>query len=73
MHIHYNTNQTTLPSEISLFTPQDHLVFTIEKSGEYLGGTSLCTSHHAFNARLITLNVYLLLFAHSQGDFLVEN
>ena len=31
MHIHYNTNQTTLPLEISSFLPQDHLVFTIEK------------------------------------------
>ncbi|COG43362.1 integral membrane protein [Streptococcus pneumoniae] len=27
MHIHYNTNQTTLPLEISSFLPQDHLVF----------------------------------------------
>lgn len=26
MHIHYNTNQTTLPLEISSFLPQDHLV-----------------------------------------------
>ena len=32
MHIHYNTNQTTLPLEISSFLPQDHLVFTIEKA-----------------------------------------
>ncbi len=31
MHIHYNTNQTTLPLEISSLLPQDHLVFTIEK------------------------------------------
>ncbi|HEV6941037.1 TPA: transposase, partial [Streptococcus pneumoniae] len=31
MHIHYNTNQTTLPLEINSFLPQDHLVFTIEK------------------------------------------
>ena len=31
MHIHYNTNQTTLPLEIGSFLPQDHLVFTIEK------------------------------------------
>ncbi|HGZ7215163.1 TPA: hypothetical protein ACOL00_000594 [Streptococcus pneumoniae] len=31
MHIHYNTNQTTLPLEISSFLPQDHFVFTIEK------------------------------------------
>ncbi|KEQ40784.1 transposase, IS4 family [Streptococcus mitis] len=38
MHIHYNTNQTTLPLEISSFLPQDHLVFTIEKSGKYLEG-----------------------------------
>ena len=31
MHIHYNTNQTTLPLEIRSFLPQDQLVFTIEK------------------------------------------
>ena len=31
MHIHYNTNKTTLSLEISSFLLQDHLVFTIEK------------------------------------------
>ena len=31
MHIHYNTNQTTLPLEIRSFLSQDHLVFTIDK------------------------------------------
>ena len=31
MHIHYNTDKTTLPLEIGSFLPQDHLVFTIEK------------------------------------------
>ncbi|KXT68124.1 Transposase [Streptococcus gordonii] len=32
MHIHYNTNQTTLPLEIASFLPQDHVVFTIKKA-----------------------------------------
>ncbi len=31
MHIHYNTNQTTLPLEISSFLPQDHLVLLLKK------------------------------------------
>ena len=31
MYIHYNTNQTCLPLEISSVLPQDHIVFTIEK------------------------------------------
>ncbi|MFU2204066.1 transposase [Streptococcus pluranimalium] len=31
MHIHYNTNQTILPLELSSYLPQDHIVFTIEK------------------------------------------
>lgn len=31
MHIRYDTNQKTLPLEISSYLPQDYLVFTIEK------------------------------------------
>ena len=31
MHIHYNTNQTTLPLELACILPQGHIVFTIEK------------------------------------------
>ena len=31
MHIHYNTNQTTLPLELAYVLPQGHIVFTIEK------------------------------------------
>ena len=31
MHIHYNTNQTTLPLELACVLPPDHIVFTIEK------------------------------------------
>lgn len=31
MHIRYDTNQKTLPLEISSYLPQGYLVFTIEK------------------------------------------
>ena len=31
MHIHYNSNQTTLPLELACVLPQGHIVFTIEK------------------------------------------
>ncbi|MEY8463162.1 hypothetical protein [Streptococcus merionis] len=31
MHIHYNTNQTTLPLELSCILPPNHVVFTIEQ------------------------------------------
>lgn len=48
MHIHYNTNQTTLPLEISSFLPQDHLVFTIEKVVNTLEERHFYTSYHAF-------------------------
>lgn len=29
MHIHYNTNQTTLPLELACVLPQGHIVFII--------------------------------------------
>ena len=48
MHIHYNTNQTTLPLEISSFLPQDHLVFTIEKVVNTLEDSHFHTFYHAF-------------------------
>lgn len=48
MHIHYNTNQTTLPLEISYFLPQDHLVFTIEKVVNTLEDSHFHAFYHAF-------------------------
>ncbi|HEU3578914.1 TPA: hypothetical protein VVJ86_000808, partial [Streptococcus pneumoniae] len=48
MHIHYNTNQTTLPLEISSFLPQDHLVFTIEKVVNTLEERHFYAFYHAF-------------------------
>lgn len=62
MHIHYNTNQTTLPLEISSFLPQDHLVFTIEKVVNTLEDSHFHTFYHALVARLITLKCLYLLF-----------
>ena len=48
MHTHYNTNQTTLPLEISSFLPQDHLVFTIEKVVNTLEDSHFHAFYHAF-------------------------
>ena len=49
MHIHYNTNQTTLPLEIRSFLLQDHLVFTIENLAmQYLTG-QLVVSYRTIN------------------------
>ncbi|CJB49366.1 transposase [Streptococcus pneumoniae] len=63
MHIHYNTNQTTLPLEISSFLPQDHLVFTIEKVVNTLEERHFYTSSiMPLVARLITLKCLYLLF-----------
>lgn len=58
MHIHYNTNQTTLPLEIGSFLPQDHLVFTINT----LEDRHFHAFYHAFGPRLITLKCLYLLF-----------
>ena len=49
MHIHCNTNQTTLPLEICSFLPQDHLVFTIEKVVNTLEDHHFHASHPAHN------------------------
>ncbi|CIW69194.1 transposase [Streptococcus pneumoniae] len=67
MHIHYNTNQTTLPLEISSFLPQDHLVFTIEKVVNTLEDCHF----HAFDRPSYHLKMLVstLLFAYSQGIF----
>lgn len=48
MHIRYNTNQTTLPLEISSFLPQDQLVFTIEKVVNTLEDSHFHAFYHAF-------------------------
>ena len=48
MPIHYNTNQTTIPLEISSFLPQDHLVFTIEKVVNTLEDSHFHAFYHAF-------------------------
>lgn len=62
MHIHYNTNQTTLPLEISSFLPQDHLIFTIEKVVNTLEDCHFHAFYHAFGSRPITLKCLYLLF-----------
>ncbi|WP_345789486.1 transposase [Streptococcus sp. 9903] len=71
MHIHYNTNQTTLPLEISSFLPQDHLVFTIEKVVNTLEDCHFHTFYHAFGRPSYhpKMLVSTLLFAYSQGIF----
>ena len=48
MHIHYNTNQTTLPLEIHSFLQQDHLVFTIEKVVKTLEDCHFYAFYHPF-------------------------
>ena len=71
MHIHYNTNQTTLPLEISSFLPQDHLVFTIEKVVNTLEDSHFHAFYHAFGRPSYhpKMLVSTLLFAYSQGIF----
>ena len=71
MHIHYNTNQTTLPLEISSFLPQDHLVFTIEKVVNTLEDCHFHAFYHAFARPSYhpKMLVSTLLFAYSQGIF----
>ena len=71
MHIHYNTNQTTLPLEISSFLPQDHLVFTIEKVVNTLEDYHFHAFCHAFGRPSYhpKMLVSTLLFAYSQGIF----
>ncbi|CVW26327.1 transposase [Streptococcus pneumoniae] len=62
MHIHYNTNQTTLPLEISSFLPQDHLVFTIEKVVNTLEDCHFHAFYHAFDRPSYHLKSLYLLF-----------
>ena len=71
MHIHYNTNQTTVPLEISSFLPQDHLVFTIEKVVNTLEDCHFHAFYHAFARPSYhpKMLIATLLFAYSQGIF----
>ena len=71
MHIHYNTDQTTLPLEISSFLPQDHLVFTIEKVVNTLEDCHFHAFYHAFARPSYhpKMLIATLLFAYSQGIF----
>ena len=68
MHIHYNTNQTTLPLEISSFLPQDHLVFTIEKVVNTLEDCHFDAFYHAFGYPFYhpKMLVSTLLFSYLQ-------
>jgi transposase len=71
MHIHYNTNQTTLPLDISSCLPQDHIVFTIEKVVNELEDDCFATFYHDFGRPSYHPKMLLsvLLFAYSQGIF----
>ncbi|CKJ36013.1 transposase [Streptococcus pneumoniae] len=62
MHIHYNTNQTTLPLESRSFLSQDYLVFTIEKVVNILEDSHFPPSIMPLVARLSTLKCLYLLF-----------
>ena len=71
MHIHYNTNQTTLPLELACILPQDHLVFTIEKVVNALEDCHFHAFYHNFGRPSYhpKMLVSTLLFAYSQGIF----
>ena len=68
MPIHYNTNQTTIPLEISSFLPQDHLVFTIEKVVNTLEDCHFDAFYHAFGYPFYhpKMLVSTLLFSYLQ-------
>ena len=71
MHIHYNTNQTTLPLELACILPQDHIVFTIEKVVNALEDRHFHAFYHDFGRPSYHPKMLLaaLLFAYSQGIF----
>ncbi len=71
MHSHYNTNQTTLPLELSSYLPQDHIVFTIEKVVNELGEDCFDDFYHTFGRPSYHPKMLLsaLLFADTQGVF----
>ena len=68
MPIHYHTNQTTIPLEISSFLPQDHLVFTIEKVVNTLEDCHFDAFYHAFGYPFYhpKMLVSTLLFSYLQ-------
>lgn len=71
MHINYNTNQTTLPLELSACLPKNHVVFTIEKVVNELGDDHFQAFYHDFGRPSYHPKMLLsaLLFAYSQGIF----
>ncbi|MFV8063714.1 transposase [Streptococcus pluranimalium] len=71
MHIHYNTNQTTLPLELSSYLPQDHIVFTIEKVVNELEEDCFDDFYYTFGRPSYHPKMLLsaLLFAYTQGVF----
>lgn len=71
MHIHYNTNQTTLPLELACILPKDHIVFTIEKAVNALEDSHFQSFYHDFGRPSYHPKLLLsaLLFAYSQGIF----
>lgn len=71
MHIHYNTNQTTLPLELTSCLPQDHIVFTIEKVVNGLEEDCFIGFYHTFGRPSYHPKLLLsaLLFAYSRGVF----
>ena len=71
MPIHYNTNQTTIPLEISSFLPQDHLVFTIEKVVNTLEDCHFDAFYHSFGQPSYHPKMFVstLLFSYLQEIF----
>ncbi|MDY5974978.1 MAG: transposase [Streptococcus hyovaginalis] len=71
MHIHYNTNQTILPLELSSYLPQDHIVFTIEKVVNELEEDCFDDFYRTFGRPSYHPKMLLsaLLFAYTQGVF----
>ncbi len=71
MHSHYNTNQTTLPLELSSYLAQNHMVFTIEKVVNELGENCFDDFYHTFGRPAYHPKMLLsaLLFADTQGVF----
>lgn len=71
MYIHYNTNQTILPLELSACLPHNHVVFTIEQVVQELDERYFDRFYHeagrpSYHPKLL---LSALLFAYSQGIF----
>lgn len=71
MHIHYNTNQTTLPLELSSILPSNHIVFTIEEVVNDLEDSHFQAFYQDLGRPSYHPKMLLsaLLFAYSQGIF----